>query len=215
MGKYFCRLQENLIPGYAIKLKFRELYLFRLHLTPFPITPHPSMNHRKLSTSELNRLSAEEFRAREKFPIIIVLDNVRSGLNVGSIFRSADAFNIEKIICCGITPTPPNREVLKSALGSTETVLWEYANSALEVVHQLKNAGVGCYAIEQTENSLSLCDFEREDGKYYAFAFGNEVDGVGQDVIDACAGTIEIEQHGTKHSLNVAVCAGVVMHSVA
>jgi 23S rRNA (guanosine2251-2'-O)-methyltransferase len=172
------------------------------------------MLRRKLTTSELNRLSAEEFRAHQKFPIIIVLDNVRSGLNVGSIFRSADAFNIEKIVCCGITPTPPNREVLKSALGSTETVVWEYANSALEAVHQLKNAGVECYAIEQTENSLSLRDFERANGKYYAFVFGNEVDGVGQDVIDACAGAIEIEQHGTKHSLNVAVCAGVVMHTV-
>ena len=98
--------------------------------------------HRKLTTSELNRLSAEEFRERQKFPIIIVLDNVRSGLNVGSIFRSADAFNIEKIICCGITPTPPNREVLKSALGSTETVDWEYATTALEAVQKLINSNV-------------------------------------------------------------------------
>ena len=102
--------------------------------------------HRKLTTSELNRLSAEEFRAREKFPIIIVLDNVRSGLNVGSIFRSADAFNIEKIICCGITPVPPNREVLKSALGSTETVQWEYSVSTAEAVALLNSAGVVCYA---------------------------------------------------------------------
>jgi tRNA G18 (ribose-2'-O)-methylase SpoU len=170
--------------------------------------------HRKLTTSELNRLSAEEFRSREKFPIIIVLDNVRSGLNVGSIFRSADAFNVEKIICCGITPTPPNREVLKSALGSTETVAWEYAESALEAVTQLKNAGVECYAIEQTENSLSLRTFAAEHGRHFAFVFGNEVDGVGQEVIDACEGAIEIEQYGTKHSLNVAVCAGVVLHSV-
>jgi tRNA G18 (ribose-2'-O)-methylase SpoU len=170
---------------------------------------------RKLTTSELNRLSAEEFRERQKFPIIIVLDNVRSGLNVGSIFRSADAFNIEKIICCGITPTPPNREVLKSALGSTETVDWEYATTALEAVQKLINEGVTCYAVEQTENSLSLRAFEREVGRHYSFVFGNEVDGVGQDVIDACAGAIEIEQHGTKHSLNVAVCAGVVMHTVS
>jgi tRNA G18 (ribose-2'-O)-methylase SpoU len=170
--------------------------------------------HRKLTTSELNRLSAEEFRERQKFPIIIVLDNVRSGLNVGSIFRSADAFNVKKIICCGITPTPPNREVLKSALGSTETVEWEYANSALEAVQKLTDARVLCFAIEQTENSLSLRAFEREVGGHYAFVFGNEVDGVGQDVIDACTGAIEIEQHGTKHSLNVAVCAGVVMYGV-
>ena len=170
--------------------------------------------HRKLTTSELNRLSAEEFRAREKFPIIIVLDNVRSGLNVGSIFRSADAFNIEKIICCGITPLPPNREVLKSALGSTETVQWEYAVSTAEAVAQLNSAGVVCYAIEQAENSVTIHEFKRANGQRYAFVLGNEVDGVGQDVIDACSGVIEIEQHGTKHSLNVAVCAGVIMHTI-
>jgi len=170
--------------------------------------------HRKLTTPELNRLSAEEFRSREKFPIVIVLDNVRSGLNVGSIFRSADAFNVEKIICCGITPTPPNREVLKSALGSTETVVWEYAPTALEAVQKLTHEGLTCYAIEQTEQSLSLHSFAREEDRRCAFVFGNEVDGVGQDVIDACTGAIEIEQHGTKHSLNVAVCAGVVMYGL-
>ena len=170
--------------------------------------------HRKLTTSELNRLSPEEFRAREKFPIIIVLDNVRSGLNVGSIFRSADAFNIEKIICCGITPVPPNREVLKSALGSTETVHWEYASSTAEAVAQLSSAGVVCYAIEQAENSVTLHEFKRINDERYAFVLGNEVDGVGQDVIDACSGVIEIEQHGTKHSLNVAVCAGIIMYTV-
>jgi 23S rRNA (guanosine2251-2'-O)-methyltransferase len=109
---------------------------------------------------------------------------------------------------------PPNREVLKSALGSTETVEWEYATTALEAVQKLVQTGVLCYAIEQAENSLSLRDFKREIGGHYAFVFGNEVDGVGQEVIDACAGAIEIEQHGTKHSLNVAVCAGVVMYEV-
>jgi 23S rRNA (guanosine2251-2'-O)-methyltransferase len=170
--------------------------------------------HRKLTTSELNRLSAEEFRAREKFPIIIVLDNVRSGLNVGSIFRSADAFNVEKIICCGITPVPPNREVLKSALGSTETVEWEHATTALEAIQKLTTKGVTCYAVEQTENSISLRSFDGEAGRHCAFVFGNEVDGVGQDVIDACSGAIEIEQYGTKHSLNVAVCAGIIMYTV-
>ena len=183
-------------------------------ITPFPITPYPSMNHRKLSTSELNRLSTDEFRANEKFPIIVVLDNIRSGLNVGSIFRSADAFNIAKVICCGITPTPPNREVLKSALGSTETVVWEYANDAKEIVERLKVEGVKVYAVEQTENSVFLNEFERESGITYAFVLGNEVSGVEQSVIDACHGAIEIQQHGTKHSLNVAVCAGVVLHSV-
>ncbi len=169
---------------------------------------------RKLTTSELNRLSAEEFRAREKFPVIIILDNVRSGLNVGSIFRSADAFNIEKIVCCGITPTPPNREVLKSALGSTETVEWEHAESTLAYVERLKAEGVQVFAIEQTENSVFLQDFERKPELTYAFVLGNEVSGVDQSVIDSCHGALEIQQHGTKHSLNVAVCAGVVMHSL-
>lgn len=133
---------------------------------------------------------------------------------MGSIFRSADAFNIEKIICCGITPVPPNREVLKSALGSTETVAWEYDESAVETVRKLKLAGVECYAIEQTENSIMLNAFKRTPAVRYAFVLGNEVDGVGQEVLDACMGAIEIEQHGTKHSLNVAVCAGVVMNRV-
>ena len=170
--------------------------------------------HRKLTTTELNRLSAEEFRTREKFPVIILLDNVRSGLNVGSIFRSADAFNIEKIICCGITPSPPNREVLKSALGSTETVAWEYHDSAFSAVQQLRSEGVKCYALEQAENSVLLHDFKRPDGAHSAFVLGNEVDGVDQQVIDACDGAIEIAQHGTKHSLNVAVCGGLLMYSV-
>jgi tRNA G18 (ribose-2'-O)-methylase SpoU len=169
------------------------------------------MNHRKLTTFELNRLSAEEFRARDKFPIIVVLDNIRSGLNVGSIFRSADAFNVAKVVCCGITPAPPNREVLKSALGSTETVEWELAESTLAFVEKLKDEGVHVYAVEQTENSVFLRDFQRERGVTCAFVLGNEVNGVDQSVIDACHGAIEIQQHGTKHSLNVAVCAGVVM----
>jgi len=173
-----------------------------------------SMTNRKLTTTELNRLSAEEFRMREKFPVIIILDNVRSGLNVGSIFRSADAFNIERVVCCGITPVPPNRDVLKSALGSTETVAWEYNESALEVIRRLGTEGVECYAIEQAQDSVALHGFRRQIGTRYAFVLGNEVDGVDQDVIDACAGAIEIEQHGTKHSLNVAVCGGVLMHSL-
>jgi 23S rRNA (guanosine2251-2'-O)-methyltransferase len=172
------------------------------------------MLRRKLTTSELNRLSAEEFRSREKFPIIIVLDNVRSGLNVGSIFRSADAFNIEKIVCCGITPTPPNREVLKSALGSTETVAWECHDSTLSAVQQLRSEGVMCYALEQAEDSVLLHEFMPADGVRTAFVLGNEVDGVDQQVMDACHGAIEIAQYGTKHSLNVAVCGGLLLYSV-
>jgi 23S rRNA (guanosine2251-2'-O)-methyltransferase len=170
--------------------------------------------HRKLTTSELNRLSADEFRAREKFPIIIVLDNVRSGLNVGSIFRSADAFNIEKIICCGITPTPPNREVLKSALGSTETVEWDYDESTYIAVQRLRAEGVSCFSLEQAENSVLLHEFSPATDARYAFVLGNEVDGVDQEVINASDGALEIAQYGTKHSLNVAVCGGVLMHFV-
>jgi tRNA G18 (ribose-2'-O)-methylase SpoU len=170
--------------------------------------------HRKLTTSELNRLSAEEFRASEKFPIIVVLDNIRSGLNVGSIFRSADAFNVSKVICCGITPVPPNREVLKSALGSTETVEWEYAERTLDLVERLKVEGAKVYAVEQTENGEILSELNPEVGLKYALVFGNEVSGVQQEVIDACHGAIEIRQYGTKHSLNVAVCAGIVLHEL-
>ena len=166
---------------------------------------------RKLTTTELNRLSAEEFRSREKFPIIIVLDNVRSGLNVGSIFRSADAFNVEKIICCGITPTPPNREVLKSALGSTETVEWEYCESALAAVQALRYSDVVCYALEQAEDSIPLHEFAVGKGARGAFVLGNEVDEVSQQVIDECDGAVEIVQFGTKHSLNVAVCGGILL----
>jgi tRNA G18 (ribose-2'-O)-methylase SpoU len=170
--------------------------------------------HRKLTTTELDRLSAEEFRRAEKFPIIVVLDNIRSGLNVGSIFRSADAFNVSKVICCGITPVPPNREVLKSALGSTETVEWEYAERTLDLVERLKVEGVKVYAVEQTENSEILSELNPEFGLKYVLVFGNEVSGVQQEVIDACHGAIEIRQYGTKHSLNVAVCAGIVMHEL-
>lgn len=165
----------------------------------------------KLSMDELGRISQDEFRQSEKYPVIVVLDNIRSGLNVGSIFRSADAFRIEKIYCCGYTPVPPHREVLKSALGATETVAWQHSDTTLEAVESLIKEGVLCYAIEQTTNSISLASFSPEKEKTLAFILGNEVHGVEQKVIDACNGTIEIAQYGTKHSLNVAVCAGIVL----
>ena len=163
---------------------------------------------------ELERLSVEAYKNQERQPIVLVLDNIRSGLNVGSIFRTADAFNIEKIICCGITPVPPNREVLKSALGSTETVIWEEESSILEVIQKLRMAGIACFAIEQTEDSLWLHEFKRTADKRYAFILGNEVDGVNQAAIHICDGALEIEQFGTKHSLNVAVCAGILLNSL-
>lgn len=162
--------------------------------------------------SDLNRISGDEFQRVEKNPVILILDNIRSGLNVGSIFRSADAFRIEKIYCCGYTPVPPHREVLKSALGATETVAWEFAEEAVEILTRIKSEGVHCYAIEQTNNSLDLASFQLP-GKV-ALILGNEVSGVSQQLIDACDGAIEISQHGTKHSLNVAVCAGIVLFRV-
>lgn len=163
----------------------------------------------------LGRMSAEEFRSADKYPVIVILDNIRSGLNVGSIFRSADAFRIRKIYCCGYTPAPPHREVLKSALGATETVEWEQQASTVDVISDLKKNNFACYAIEQTVGSISLSDFHPTDkAQGVALVLGNEVKGVEQSVIDLCDGCIEITQYGTKHSLNVAVCAGIVLFEV-
>lgn len=162
---------------------------------------------------QLGRMNAEEFRASGKFPIILILDNIRSGLNVGSIFRSADAFRISKIYCCGYTPIPPHREVLKSALGATTTVDWEFVENGVELVNQLKATGISVYAIEQTNGSKDLVQFNPQQ-KTNAFVLGNEVNGVSSEILAVCDGAIEIAQHGTKHSLNVAVCAGIVLFSL-
>ncbi len=169
------------------------------------------MSNKKLKLQELNRISVFEFVESEKTPIIIVLDNIRSLNNVGSVFRTADAFRIEKIFLCGITPQPPHRDIHKTALGATETVAWAYAVDTLELVQSLRSSGVKCYAIEQTENSIPLNKFLPEKNNRYALIFGNEVDGVRQDVIDECDGVIEIPQIGTKHSLNISVCNGIVV----
>jgi 23S rRNA (guanosine2251-2'-O)-methyltransferase len=166
---------------------------------------------RKLANSELERKSVEDFKQAEKTPIIIVLDDIRSLHNIGSVFRTADAFLIEKIYLCGITATPPNKEIHKTALGATETVSWEYAKDVLEVIASLKTENVSVLAIEQVENSISLQDFIPEEGKKYALVFGNEVKGVSQEAIKNCEGTIEIPQLGTKHSLNISVSTGIVV----
>ena len=163
----------------------------------------------------LGRLSAEEFKNAPKIPVWIVLDNIRSGLNVGSIFRSADAFSVEAILCCGYTPSPPHREVLKSALGATETVKFEVFPTTLEAIASLKPKGITCYAVEQTTGSLELMSFTVKPDDKLAFVFGNEVHGVDQEVINACDGAIEIGQTGTKHSLNVGVCAGILIHHLS
>lgn len=166
---------------------------------------------RKLENSELDRKSVEGFKKAAKTPIIIILDDIRSLHNIGSVFRTADAFLIEKIYLCGITATPPNKEIHKTALGATETVTWEHRDSVLEVIEELKNQDVEIYAIEQVEQSVFLNNFSVEKNRKYALVFGNEVFGVNQEAIKLCHGTIEIPQLGTKHSLNISVSTGIVI----
>ena len=166
---------------------------------------------RKLENRELERKSVSGFKEATKTPIIIILDDIRSLHNIGSVFRTADAFLIEKIYLCGITATPPNKEIHKTALGATETVAWEHHENVLEVIENLKKENVAVFAIEQVENSVFLNDFKTESAKKYALVFGNEVFGVNQEAIKLCDGTIEIPQLGTKHSLNIAVSAGIVI----
>jgi tRNA G18 (ribose-2'-O)-methylase SpoU len=166
---------------------------------------------RKLENSELERKSIEDFKQSEKTPIIIVLDDIRSLHNIGSVFRTADAFLIEKIYLCGITAIPPNKEIHKTALGATETVVWEYAKDVLEVIENLKKEKVTVLAIEQVESAIFLQDFTVEKNKKYALVFGNEVYGVSQEAVVLCDGCIEIPQLGTKHSLNISVSAGIVV----
>lgn len=166
---------------------------------------------RKLENKELERKSIADFKEAEKTPIIIVLDDIRSLHNIGSVFRTADAFLIEKIYLCGITAIPPNKEIHKTALGATETVTWEYQENVLDVIENLKKENVSVFAIEQVENSIFLQDFNVDKTKKYALVFGNEVYGVAQSAIELCDGTIEIPQLGTKHSLNISVSAGIVV----
>lgn len=167
--------------------------------------------NKKLKLWELERVSEAEFKAQDKFPITIVLDEIRSLTNVGSFFRTCDAFNVDKIYLCGITATPPHREIQKTALGATETIEWEHRATTKEVVDELKAKGVKVCSIEQTEKTILLQDVTNMPNEHYALVFGNEVNGVNQDVIDASDYIIEIPQFGTKHSLNVSVCAGIVM----
>lgn len=169
---------------------------------------------RKLANAELDRKNIDEFKEAKKTPIIIVLDDIRSLHNIGSVFRTSDAFLIEKIYLCGITATPPNKEIHKTALGATETVEWEYVKDILTVLENLKNEQVALFAIEQVENAIMLNDFKVEKETKYALIFGNEVKGVSQEAIQKCDGVIEIPQLGTKHSLNIAVSAGIVVWDI-
>lgn len=167
--------------------------------------------NKKLKLWELNRLSDDDYKAAAKNPIVLVLDDIRSHENVGAFFRTADAFCVEKIILCGITPCPPQREIHKTALGATETVSWEYNLEVLEAVKSLQKAGYLILAIEQSEQTVPLHLLKNVLTGPVAFVFGNEVKGVKQSVIDVASGVIEIPQFGTKHSLNVSVCAGIVL----
>ena len=164
---------------------------------------------RKLSMDELHRISKEDFEKAEKLPIIIVLDNIRSLSNVGAFFRTADAFRIEALFLCGITACPPHREIHKTALGADETVKWCYFESTEEACQKLKADGYGIFAVEQVEGSVLLQDFRFEPKT--AYLLGNEVEGVSEAALPYCDGAIELPQEGTKHSLNVSVCAGIVM----
>ena len=169
------------------------------------------MEKRKLNVEEMHRISVEEFREAEKIPLCVVLDNVCSRNNIGSVFRTSDAFRVDTIYLCGITSTPPNAEIHKTALGAEDSVKWIYSKETLDVVNNLKNDGYTVFSIEQAENSISLENIELDKQKKYAVILGNEVYGVQQSVIDASDDCIEIPQFGTKHSLNVSVTAGIVI----
>jgi len=169
---------------------------------------------RKLRNPELNRLTPEAYKQAAKLPLVVVLDNIRSCNNIGSVFRTSDALLIEKVYLCGITATPPNAEIHKTALDAEKSVEWEYFEKTEDAVIELQNKGYKVYAIEQVENSISLPDYLPADGEKVAVVFGNEVKGVQQKVVNICNGSIEIPQFGTKHSFNVSVSAGIVLWEI-
>ena len=167
---------------------------------------------KKLKNSELNRIDVKSFKSIKKTPLIVVLDNIRSLNNIGSIFRTCDAFLVSKIYLCGITAKPPNRKINKTALGSTDSVEWEYFKSTMKLIEKLKSEGVKIWSIEQVERAQKLNGIEKINSKVmHAIVFGNEIKGVDQKIIDISENTVEIDQYGTKHSLNVSVAAGIVI----
>ncbi len=167
--------------------------------------------YRKLKITEMSRISVDEFRAAEKLPLAVVLDGVRSLYNVGSVFRTSDAFRVAEVVLCGITATPPNAEIHKTALGAEDSVAWKFFKDTMEAVAHLRSEGYTLLAIEQCEGSTMLQHFKPAPGKKYAVVLGNEVKGVQQQVVDACDACIEIPQFGTKHSMNVSVTAGIII----
>lgn len=166
---------------------------------------------RKLKLSELNRDEVSEYKAKAKIPVVIVLDNIRSALNVGSVFRTSDAYLIDKIFLCGITAKPPHKEINKTAIGATDSVEWEYYESVDDCLNQLKNDGFTLLGVEQTDESKNLHDYPISVDKKYALVFGNEVNGISNSVLPVLDQGIELPQFGTKHSLNISVCAGIVI----
>ncbi len=170
---------------------------------------------RKIRTIEMQRLSIEEFKEADKLPLIVVLDDVRSMYNVGSVFRTCDAFRVEAVYLCGISCTPPATEIHKTALGAEDSVNWKYFKTALEAVDELKNEGYQVLSVEQVEHSTKLQTFIPQEGQRYAVILGNEVKGVHQKVVDASDGCLEIPQLGTKHSMNVSVTAGIIIYKFA
>ncbi len=169
---------------------------------------------KKTLNSELNRISVNEFKESEKNPVIVVLDNIRSMNNIGSVFRTCDAFRVEQLILCGITATPPHREIHKTALGATDSVSWQYFNSTKEAIINLKKNDVCIVAVEQTDASINLKDYQPDKTKKLVFVFGNEVNGIDDEVLEICDLSIEIPQFGTKHSINISVSAGIILWDI-
>lgn len=169
---------------------------------------------RKTTNEELERLDEAQFKASVKTPLVIVLDNVRSLNNIGSVFRTADCYRVEKIILCGITACPPHKDIRKTALGASETIEWSYEEDTVTAVNSLKKQGYRTCAIEQADRSQNLYNFNAEKGEKLAIILGNEVKGVQQSVVDICDEVIELEQYGTKHSLNISVCTGIVVYDL-
>jgi len=166
---------------------------------------------RKLRLEELGRVDLAKFKSQEKIPIVVILDNIRSGMNVGSVFRTCDAFAIERIILCGISARPPHKEILKTAIGATNSVEWSYEKDVADAVAKIKKEGFEVVGIEQTTGSISLIDLHIDLDKKYAICLGNEVDGISEEVLNQLDVAVEIPQFGTKHSLNVAVCGGIIL----
>ena len=169
------------------------------------------MKYRKLKNPELGRIDAQAYKAQPKTPIVVVLDNIRSLNNIGSVVRTGDAFAIQKVYLCGITAKPPHRDIHKTALGATESVPWTYWSDTKQAIEALKSQGVQIWAVEQAEGSTNLQHWQNPSGAAVAFVFGNEVKGVAQNIVDLCDGVLEIPQHGIKHSLNISVSAGMVL----